>query len=196
MAVLVPPRNPSAERAIQRGRAARSGFTLAELIAASVLGVMLLAALTGLLRSIGRQDRLARAVSGDRAWTEALAEQLRVDCANARQIIPIAGGIRLLGYLARDGGVQTATLRPAQVVYRVGGDARQRWLVREQYPVDEPGGRLRRVDLVAVGVARMEVVVLDDQVPAAMPKRLLVTVRGEDGRPLMSTWILHHMELL
>lgn len=194
--MLVPPRNPSAERAIQRGRAARSGFTLAELIAASVLGVMLLAALTGLLRSIGRQDRLARAVSGDRAWTEALAEQLRVDCANARQIIPIAGGIRLLGYLARDGGVQTATLRPAQVVYRVGGDARQRWLVREQYPVDEPGGRLRRVDLVAVGVARMEVVVLDDQVPAAMPKRLLVTVRGEDGRPLMSTWILHHMELL
>ena len=143
----------------RRPTSARVGFTLLEMLAASVLTALLMAAVLLSLRgSLLTASEVAR--SRQTASPELLREQLRRDLGNALTGSLGTGRITLWGPIATDARTRQPTLRPALVFYAVAGGR----LVRE-----EQSPRSRQRDVAWDGVGRFTVLATREAVEPGPP---------------------------
>lgn len=166
----------------------RSAFTLIELLAATALAALLLAAGFRVIGSLGRARAVLARQEQSRTYVAETLDLLRWDLANARYMKSSPGELTLTGYGSLDPQTFAPRHRPVTVRYRLaapgeapgeadggvgatGGGGRA-WLVREQIDLDSSTNRNRSSALVCAGVAGFEVS------PAAEPGAAAAAANG------------------
>lgn len=139
----------------------RCGFTLIEMLLAtvltSVLMVGVLAVITRVSRPISTPIHEVGLTSVS-IGTDAIVRAVAADLAQARELEFTDGQIVMMGFCGLDPMTSGRNQRPVKVRYRVQSVADQSWLVREQRPLDVEGSGLVVAELVAPGVSRIALV--------------------------------------
>lgn len=119
--------------------ATRRGFTLIEVLAASVIAAFLMAAVLGVVTLIVRDRAKLRIPRNAEVEMQSTLDLLRRDLLNARQFSEARNGRRLA--LTGFGGIDPKSHipdgRPARVEYRVEDRGGRRWLLRSQRYLDD-----------------------------------------------------------
>jgi hypothetical protein len=131
-------------------------MTAIEVLAATVLASLMLAAVAGLLGGLSRQERILRAKSDSPPWHQQFIEELSWDLQNSRQFSAASNLVRLEGFAARDFATGTPTGRPAVIEYFLIAAANDRWLVRRETHPDELRTGASRTEVVCRGIERMQ----------------------------------------
>ena len=160
----------------------RNGFTLVEMLGATLLSALLMAAILSVVTSLGRTQRAfdsATAAADDSADVLAL---LRFDLANARDVDvdPNKLTIRGVGGLTRD--TLRPTHRPAEVAYELEEVAGRRWLVRSQRELDVLSNRRPMRRPLRADVTGFACELLGEE-PDVPPRAVRVTVETPDAPP-------------
>ena len=138
------PSGRSQQTRLEHRTGSRHGFTLLELLAASILTALLMAAV---LRSLQTSFAVSSAAeSHTRASVQLLIEQIERDVMNARGLRSTQQQTTLAGSLATDPTFETTTLQRAVVVYRV----QDGQLLR----IEQSSDGQTRTDVLWVGVAQ------------------------------------------
>lgn len=154
----------------------RSGFTLIEMLLATVLTAVLMVGVLAVVVSVsgpiqaGQGDGQAMQLME----TDDVVRVLRADLAQARTLETAGGELVLMSYGSLDPLTGERTQRPVDVRYRVQTIGVRSWLVREEQPLDGEAALAVRTELVAAGVSRLE---LDP--PTDLP---VIRASGEGGR--------------
>jgi type II secretory pathway component PulJ len=133
---------------------ARSGFTLIEVLLASIIAVVLIGGMLLMLSSLAR-DRARLQARTDVQRSDRMLELLRWDLANASKVSSQTNLLTLEGYGGIDRAHRVGTNRAARVVYRVRRDGVRSALVREQRFVDDPISAQPWTEMVANGATRL-----------------------------------------
>ncbi len=152
-------------------RTRQSGFTLVEILAATVLSALLVVTLLMVVASLGR-ERTAIAKRAAAQTPPGLVDLLRWDLLSARSVRTKDGVMTLTGF----GSLDRRTLapvshRPVDVVYEVRELGGESWLVRRQV---EKGQR-PVAELVCAGVRAIKaapLAVIDSATPTTKPADL------------------------
>lgn len=149
---------------VQIGRAAmpkRRGFTLLELLLATVLtSVLMIGVLSVIVRvsaplRANDPDQQASIASDASGWFALIRE----DLGRATDIESIdEGELVFLGYAGTDVQDCSWTQRPVRVRYAVRSVEGESWLLRYEQPFDVDGKPSIRPELIASGVTRIELV--------------------------------------
>lgn len=140
-----------------KNRASHSrGMTAIEVLAATMLAALMLAAVAGVLGALARQERELRGRNTDPYWHLQLADQLSWDLCNSRQFIAARDGVRLVGYAARDFSTGRPTGRRAIIEYYLVEAKGDRWLVRREEHPNEHTNNSFRVELACRGIDHMK----------------------------------------
>lgn len=179
------------------------GFTLVELLLASLLAVILLTAVGGLLRAVWRQERRTQQVVAMYPPTRFFSLQLQRDFTNARGLAVAPGHVRLVGFVSTDRTSLLPSLRPAEVIYRIAGSPQHRVLIRSERGLDEllatPKDEIAWVGAAAIDVLHSdlseeaELTRLVSSVPGVrpMPRQIKIVVRDADGAVICSENVVH-----
>jgi prepilin-type N-terminal cleavage/methylation domain-containing protein len=136
----------------------RRGFTLVEMLLATVLAGLLMAGVLFMTAAVGR-DR--RRVAADEAGPRrsGVMEQVRWDLVNAVTMSPQGSGriLVLVGHAGLDPQTLAPTNRLTRVVYEVRGRGRHAALFRQQEYLDEPTRPDRWTELVCADVQAINV---------------------------------------
>lgn len=127
-----------------------------ELLVATALAALLLAAVLGVARMMSEQRKAVLAIRPPEAWQTQLVEQLRWDLSNSRQMEASGERLLLRGYASHDARTGSPVHRPAEVIYRVVREAGRSWLLREEAFLAETVRTKSKRDLVASNVDRLE----------------------------------------
>ncbi len=182
---------------ISRGR---RGVTLVEVLAATMLSVVLLTAINGILRSMQTQRKALAGDTGAAEWRRSLVDQLTWDVLNSRRIHVRANRVRLIGYAGRDAATGMPQHRPTEVVYHVFVEEGQSWLVREESRLDDRTNRNWTRELVAHDVGSIKLFRVDSTgdehdleagaaaqtEPFAIPGHMRFVIGTGEGRELVS----------
>jgi prepilin-type N-terminal cleavage/methylation domain-containing protein len=135
----------------------RFGFTLVEMMLATVLAALLMAGVLTVVSGLSRDQRRMRAKLADERPGLAV-ELIRRDLGNAMAMIRSAdgNGIVLVGHCGIDRGTLSASGRLAKVTYRMRGRGAGAALVREQEYLDDEVRRERWGEVVLAGVRGFE----------------------------------------
>lgn len=189
-------------RVRRKTRSRRSGFTLIEMLAATVVLSMLLVALVGISRASARQARRADSLRTRFPSTGILEDQIVRDIRNADGFLPLNNGVTLFGAISSNPVTGAATHRLARVSYVVRRLRGLRVLVRiEQLERGAGHGRIVWIGTGGLVVSSIGVVTgqeTDAQLTGGlspMPTMLSVQLYGEDGNTIWSQRIRHHMEV-
>jgi hypothetical protein len=172
----------------------RRAMTLVELLAATVLAVLLLTASFGVLRSLATQRKALVGDEADEPWRKQLSELLRWDLINARKMCSQPEELRLIGYGGTDFETAAATLRPTEIIYTIRTDDNRSRLFRREIHLDSASLDNSRNELVAVGIAAINVYdpekgdeqemtrTADNKPPAyvRISNRVRIVLRGDD----------------
>lgn len=139
----------------------RPGVTLLEVLIATVLTLLLMTALTGVIRQM-RQSRDALTLSESTHWQLELQRQLRWDLQNARSLVTYPYGFTLYGYGGRDWNTGELVLRPSEVLYRVEWRGEDPVLLREEKELNRSLPLKIHRELVAVGIGGIRLGRLED----------------------------------
>jgi len=160
----------------------RRGFTLIEVIVATMLTTVLLGIVLAATASLSRdRKRLAAANHGTRpAEVHALLDLLRQDLTNARSFASSEDGrvLEITGYAGLSRDAMAPVGRLAHVTYEVrttDGPGPHSCLVRSQRYLDDPVRPDRWTELVAVGVQRLSVSAASPQT-GVMPAQVAVRI--------------------
>ncbi len=129
------------------------GFTLLEMIVASVLLVVLMSVVLRSLHTVlqeSRADQFRR-----EPITEVLASQIRRDLTNARQFRASSNLLELSGFIAQEPLTGKPLLTWAMVSYRIHSTREGTVLLREQRSASDSPARLDIVQPVWVGAASL-----------------------------------------
>lgn len=140
-----------------------AGFTLLELMLATVLTVLLMMGVMMVIATLRSSPALAAHDGPSPADPSGAAERevtvarwidlLREDLRHARTVTGVSENtVRLVGPLGLDAAGRAITHRPVEVVYRLVERDGRMWLFREQAALDLPSNRHRQRDLVLTGV--------------------------------------------
>ena len=110
---------------------ARPGFTLAELLAATILSTLMLAAVLGVLTGMTRQQRQLEEMTPREAWQTRFVNQLEWDLVNSRMLIPQKTGFQLRGYAGKDPVTGTLHHKPTLIEYIIHDTGESRILLRK-----------------------------------------------------------------
>ncbi len=118
----------------RRRRPGPCGLTAIELLVALALASMLMVAILGLFSSVNRQCRELVALCDTEPWQRQLADLVRRDLSNARQMVVDETTHRLVlqGYLGTEGLDLSSTHQAAEVTYHVAKVDQQSYLVRDE----------------------------------------------------------------
>lgn len=147
-------------------RRRQRGMTLVELLAATILAALLMAAVLGVLKSVTHSQKDLRRGGPVEAWQACLVRQLQWDLANSRTVTTTADGFELGGFAGRDFASGATLHSPSSVQYAVrnlGGNA---CLVRSEAHLDSLELDNQSLELVC---NRIERIVLSS-VGGAAPK--------------------------
>jgi hypothetical protein len=132
------------------------GMTAIEVLAATVLASLMLAAVAGLIGGLARQEKILRAQVDSPQWQQQFAEELQWDLQNSRQYLAVKDGLRLEGFAARDYVTGHPTGRRAVIDYFFIGNDDDRWLVRRESHPDEMTNASSRLEIVCSGFQRLQ----------------------------------------
>jgi prepilin-type N-terminal cleavage/methylation domain-containing protein len=134
----------------------RDAFSLVEMLVATALAAVLMAAVLTIAAGVSR-DRRRLEVSESTPSPDVMIERIRWDLTNASAMIPSPDGLNLT--LIGHGGIDRQTLRPtgrlARVAYHCRRVGSTHCLVREQAYLDDPANPNPWRDLVACDVASL-----------------------------------------
>lgn len=184
----------------------RSGLTLVELLAATALAGLLLAALSGVLETLRTQRETLRRNHPVAPWQARARRQIRWDLAHARWMLVRPRELHLIGYAARgpDGAVGH---RPARVVYVVRTLGGRSWLLRRESRLEDRSRSRGPRRPVLSGVTGIRVRPVDDPsrpragdpAPAAesgfvpVPGALRLILAGDEpGAPVLESLVFLH----
>jgi prepilin-type N-terminal cleavage/methylation domain-containing protein len=179
-------------------RKANRAFTLIELLAATALGAMLMAAVLVVVGSAVSQEMAMREAESDLLVPTRVADLMRWDLEQSRNISIGDSRIALEGYGAIRAEDLASVHRPATVVYRLHRIAERSFLVREQIRPDQITSRNAWLELICADVNRFELKPVEDQQPpgaGAAPRvprayRLLIEAEGAGRLAIEQTLVL------
>jgi prepilin-type N-terminal cleavage/methylation domain-containing protein len=138
-----------------------SGFSLIELLLATVLSAVLMAGVLVILSGVAR-DRVRLNAAENVPSPDPIIARFQWDLANAQTMSQSPDGRSLS--LTGHGGIDPVTLAPngrlASVSYRLYRDETMNHLVREQHYLDDPAAPRPWRELIATGVTGFHVVAL------------------------------------
>ncbi len=135
----------------------RSGMTLIELLAATVLAALVMIATLGVIRSLATARKALDEAAVCQPWKRRLAEQLRADLLQSRLLKWDAQQLRLRGYAGRHPVTGVATQRPTEIVYAVRECGTRAFLVRVETALDAPSLGNHRSELAAEGISHIRI---------------------------------------
>ena len=167
----------------------RTGFTLLELLLASVLTTMLMVGVLAVVASLGssavgaaEEGRIDPEVRADsiQPWIDLL----RNDIAHADELTMTRDNVlKIIGHAALDRANRAATHRPVEIHYAFREVAGRRWLVRFERALDALTNQNIRCDLVAGDIAGFELTQDILQLPApGEPVKNLSVDEGKDEK--------------
>jgi hypothetical protein len=156
----------------------RTAFTLVELLAATALAALLLAAGFGVIGSLGRTRAALARQNAARSYAAEAVDLLRWDLANARYMKATPDELTLTGYGGLDPETVAPRHRPVTVRYRVAAAGGRTWLVRDQTDLDVATNRNRSTALVCSGVAGFAVLPVPERGDALAPEARLTAGRS------------------
>ncbi|MBX2851119.1 MAG: prepilin-type N-terminal cleavage/methylation domain-containing protein [Phycisphaeraceae bacterium] len=154
----------------------RSGFTLIEILLATILTAVLMVGVLAVIVSVSgpiqHSDEPGPSTIGQ-VDLDAITRVLAADLAQARRIETDGGELKLMSYGGLDPQDRSRTQRPVNIDYRVQWAGEAPWLVRTEQALDGQAVMARHDELVAPGVTR---IALDP--PADQPPRITRTGSG------------------
>jgi Tfp pilus assembly protein PilV len=147
----------------------RSGLSALEVLVATTLASLMLAAVAGVLGALARQERSLRRGQALPAWQQSFADQLLWDLRNSRRMSVTNTGVWLSGYGSRDFATGCPTGRCTHVNYFLRETNGEKCLVRFELQSDSSGKRSSRNELVCCHASHLkfEETLIDQPVPAA-----------------------------
>jgi len=139
------------------------GLTVIELMVALTLSTLLIVSVLGLLRNMKVHCRQLMRRADCQPWEQLLAEQVRRDLANGRQLIVEPNHILITGYLGSAGASHSSTLQAAQVTYHVAHVDDRAYLLRDDRPLDELSNAVGSRQIVASGVESFRLILPDER---------------------------------
>lgn len=159
----------------------RRAMTAVEVLAATVLASLMLASVMGVLGGLTRQQRSLRIETVEPAWHRLLAEQLRWDLENSRELFASPSGVRMFGFAGRDFASGRATGRPTAIEYQLLAVENDVFLVRREEQLDARTNDSWRVEVACRGVSRFDFGTMTVDKSAADPLDLR---RSDPGQPI------------
>jgi type II secretory pathway component PulJ len=141
----------SIRRTLQR----RSGMTLVELLAATILAALLMAAVLGVLKAITREQKALKSDGSSEPWQAQLIRQLEWDLTNSRSVVTTANGFQLIGFAGRDFATGAALHCRTSVEYAVQDVEGKSFLVRSEAHLDSANLDNQTLELVCNHVERV-----------------------------------------
>jgi hypothetical protein len=131
-------------------------FTLLEMLLATMLSVILIGGVLAMSAALARDQK--RLSSRPQSNADGVIELIRFDLANARTMTQSADGqnVIFIGHGGLDRRSFAATNRLTRVIYRVDPD--HGVLTRRQEYLDDPARPQKWEELLATGVARIDVI--------------------------------------
>lgn len=173
----------------------RRGFTILELLVATALTAVLLAAVFQVVGSLGR-SRAALARQADHSqWKSDLLETLRIDLSNSTAVSFRNNGIMLTGHCALQQSTLAYDHLPVTVNYAIVNIHGRTWLVRTQEPRGAPSNESGWTELVCPDVSGFSMksasLISSAGVEGAVvPPVVSVVVDGSGGRILDDTLVI------
>lgn len=174
----------------------RHAMTLIELVVSALLAALMMTALSSIVWSSARESRQLGRDAMHRFPTTQLAQQMRVDFANARGILTDSRSITLHGFLGANPATRRPMLTPGRIRYEVTRVAQQSVLIRSTADSREP---------VWVGCSALLFESFDQLDPEDellpqpesggmpnVPASFRLTMLGEDGQVLWRETMHHH----
>lgn len=167
----------------------RRGFSLIEILVATVLAAVLMTAVLLMLAGVARDRRTVTALNAADA-PPGLVDLIAWDLGNARSIAATADGdsTTLVGV----GGIDAATLQPngrlVRVTYSLLPDGTARNLWRTQEYLDDPARPGRWRELVAADTAEFAVGT-GSTAPAAVPRHVRLRLATKGPNVNRDLWI-------
>ncbi len=187
---------------IANTRSRRGGFTLVELLAASVVLSMLLLVLVSVARTSRLQSARAADLSRRFPSTGLAGEHIERDLRNASGLQVTRDGVAMFGPISTDAGSGLQTLQPARVQYQVRRIGGHTVLLRS-----EQSGRGQNTNrIVWIGASALRVEPVEPAPPASldvratgglspMPASLRVRILDASGNAIWEQIIRHHREV-
>lgn len=180
----------------------RSGFTLVEMLAATIVISMLLTALVSISRASARQAKQANDLRLKFPSTAIAADQITRDVRNADGYAAVDGGVVLFGAISSDPATGNGTHQIARVTYAVQNVRGAKVLVRTEQQPRRPGHQ-RIVWIGTSGLSISPVGLVDNEDVdlnrtgglSPMSAAFRLELSGSDGDPIWSQRIRHHMEV-
>jgi hypothetical protein len=142
-------------------------MTLVELLAATILAAMLMAAVLGVLKGVTREQRALRGSASPMGWQTQLIRQLEWDLTNSRTLKMTASGFRLHGFAGRD-FVSGAPLHcRTRIEYAVENMRGKSFLMRSEAHLNSPSLDNQSFDLVCNQIERIVLTPGQGGAPAA-----------------------------
>lgn len=142
----------------QYQRCVRNGLTLVELLAATVLSALLMAAVLGLLTSVTKAQTVVLREHGIPApWQQRLEEMLRWDLENSRSIRTTETGFELSGFAGRNLSTRIAIHCPCIVEYEVIAAGDRTHLIRRESHIESLNIDNSNSDLVCLDVSKITI---------------------------------------
>jgi hypothetical protein len=176
----------------------RRAFTILELLAATALTALLMAAILHVVGSLGVTRATLARQGGGAAVDSGMLDQLRRDLTNATAAAFARGSMTLTSHESLDPATLNSSHEPVNVTYEVASIHGRRWLVRRQ--TSRTAGESRLTELVCPDVAAFTVrpagltpAVQSDQrevLKGAVPSVVTVELRGVSGSKTTRTLVL------
>ena len=180
----------------------RRAFTILELLAATALTALLMAAVLHVVGAIGASRAALARHAGAGAWQADLLNLVRRDMTNASKVTLRADGMALTGRAALDAGTLELRHEPVTVVYGLSVIDGRSWLVRRQSPreglshapawgelicPDVSGFVVRRASSMP-GASGSSLAALG--MPEDVPAAVTISLTGADGAVMNETVVL------
>jgi type II secretory pathway component PulJ len=130
-------------------------MTLVELLAATILAALLMAAVLGVLKSVTRAQKVLARNGPTEGWQARLVNQLEWDLANSRTVVTTAEGFELGGFAGRDFASGAALHCPTSIQYAVRNLGGRSCLVRGEAHLDSLNLDNQSLELVCNQVERI-----------------------------------------
>jgi prepilin-type N-terminal cleavage/methylation domain-containing protein len=166
-----------------RRRWGARGFTLVELLAATVLAALLMAALLGVLKAVTRSEKSVLQPALPEAWQSRLAGQLQWDLTNSRTFVTTPNGFELRGFAGRDFESGAALHCPSSIQYVVRTIGSKPSLVRLEAHLDSQSLDNQSMNLVCNRIERITLGALDGTATPSNPSGAAAPEAG-DGSPI------------
>ena len=180
----------------------RRAFTILELLAATALTALLMAAVLHVVGAIGASRATLARQTDTAAWRDDLLDVLRRDMTNASKVTFGADGMTLTGHGALDAGTLEFSHEPVTVVYGLSVIDGRSWLVRRQAPRDGLSHTPAWAELVCPDVTGFVVRRLSNiaggnsngltplGMPEDVPSAVTVSLTGTGGAAMNETVVL------